>query len=117
MVKRFCRLFLAVIVTVVSMNLPIYAEESLDFDLIKSRYYDYYSKIVVESVAMGYVKSMLSDGSWSDINYDNENNKTETAWNHLERLRTIVMCANMTGSTLNNNKSLAISKVEKGLEA
>ena len=85
---------------------------------IKDNYKEYYSISITSKEAMSYINSQLEDGTWSDINYEDQNNKTQTAWGHLQRLQRIASSANMEGHELNTeDKAVAIEALTKGLKA
>ena len=118
--KKF--VFLMKILVLISLFIgcsAAFAADTDDFAAVKERYREYYLTVDGYSntieLAKKYIASQNDDGSWSDIVYDDENNKTQTAYDHLRRLVIIVNGATAEGTTV--DKDAAIAAVEKGLEA
>ena len=75
----------------------------------------YLSEDPNDSGVEGFMNSMRADGSWSDIDYDDQ--ISVDGWKpegHLNRLRAMSICFAHPKSKFNNNKTL-LDKIEKGL--
>lgn len=95
------------------------ADASDDMETVKERYRSYYLSADgytdTARRADEFIKSQLPDGIWSGIVYDDEDDKTQTAYEHLRRLVIIINAATAEGSEIDSDA--ARTAVEKGLEA
>lgn len=62
-----------------------------------------------------YLEKMLTDGTWSDIDYYDDDRASWNTINHLKRVEAIAICYNSPQSKLYKD-SIAIHAVDKGLQ-
>lgn len=119
MVKKCVCIIISFMLSVSSLTLTAQASEELDLELIKQRYFEYYYSLTdaTDEDALGFLNSQSADGTWSDINYDDAQNKTVVAWEHLIRLLKITKSACTYGHTLYNSREDAVHALDIGLKA